>query len=176
MSMDMGTLFAADTGSGADGHPVGARAGSRPEVTAAVTRGVARHLHQHGQAVLLEFPLANGRRADLFGLGQDGRVTIVEVKSSREDFQIDAKWPEYQPWCDELFFAVDEHFPRELLPCECGLIVADAYGGAIIRRPAVHKLAPARRKALMIRAARLASQRLHRLNDPDAPLWGEAAF
>jgi len=140
---------------------------ARPEITLAVCRGACRLLRQAGHSVLLELSLPNGRRADIMAVGGKGDLTIVEVKSSIEDWRVDEKWPEYLDWCDELFFAVPVDFPRELIPEEIGLIVADAYGGEILRRPAKRAVAAARRKALLIDCARLASERLARLEDPD---------
>jgi hypothetical protein len=39
---------------------------------ALLARGVCRALEQLGYASLLEFPLANGRRADILALGRSG--------------------------------------------------------------------------------------------------------
>ena len=50
-------------------------------------------------------------------------------------------------------------FPRQVLPEEPGLIVADGFGGAILREAPVVPLAGARRKALTIAFARLAALR-----------------
>ena len=133
---------------------------SRPEITAALARGVSRVLHDHGLASLLEVPLANGRRADLMGLTAGGEIWIVETKSCVEDFAVDQKWPDYREYCDKFFFAVTEMFPRELLPEDVGLIVADGFGGAILREAPLQTLAGARRKAVTLLFARLAAQRL----------------
>jgi hypothetical protein len=54
---------------------------------------------------------------------------------------------------------VTETFPRELIPEECGLIVADGFGGAILRDSPVRPLAGARRKAVTLLFARLAALR-----------------
>ena len=132
---------------------------SRPETTAAVTRGAARLLSALGYAPLSEVTLPNGRRADLMALGPKGQIFIVEVKSSVDDFRVDAKWPEYRPYCDAFAFAVAPEFPREILPDEPGLIVADGFGGAILREAGVAPLAGARRKALTLAFARLAALR-----------------
>ncbi|WP_309604401.1 DNA repair putative endonuclease MmcB [Phenylobacterium sp.] len=134
-------------------------AGSRPETTAAVTRGAARLLIDLGYAPLAEVTLPNGRRADLLALGRKGEIFIVEVKSSLEDFRADLKWREYQPYCDAFAFAVDPEFPREALPPEPGLIVADGFGGAVLREATAAPLAGARRKALTLAFARLAALR-----------------
>ena len=132
---------------------------SRPETTATVTRGAARLLVALGDAPLTEVTLPNGRRADLMALGPKGQIFIVEVKSGIEDFRVDLKWPEYRPYCDAFAFAVAPEFPREILPEEPGLIVADGFGGAILREAPVEALAGARRKALTLAFARLAARR-----------------
>ena len=132
---------------------------SRPETTATVTRGAARLLSALGYAPLAEVTLPNGRRADLMALGPRGEILIVEVKSGIEDFRVDLKWPEYRPYCDAFAFAVAPEFPREILPEEPGLIVADGFGGAILREAPVAPLVGARRKALTLAFARLAALR-----------------
>lgn len=133
---------------------------SRPEITAALARGVSRLLWDHGLAPVLEAPLANGRRADLMGLSASGEIWIVETKSCLEDFAVDQKWPDYMEYCDRFFFAVTEDFPRELIPEHVGLIVADGFGGAILRESPLRTLAGARRKAVTLQFARLAALRL----------------
>lgn len=132
---------------------------SRPETTAQVTRGAARLLGALGYTPLAEVTLPNGRRADLMALGPRGEIFIVEVKSGIEDFRVDLKWPEYRPYCDAFAFAVGPEFPREILPEEPGLIVADNFGGAVLREAPVEPLAGARRKALTLAFARLAALR-----------------
>ena len=132
---------------------------SRPETTATVTRGAARLLAALGYAPLAEVTLPNGRRADLMALGPKGQIFIVEVKSGVEDFRVDLKWPEYQPYCDAFAFAVAPEFPRDILPDEPGLIIADGFGGAILREAPIATLAGARRKALTLAFARLAAMR-----------------
>lgn len=133
---------------------------SRPETTGAVTRGAARLLDALGYAALAEVGLPNGRRADLMALGPKGQFVIVEVKSSREDYLTDRKWGEYAPYCDAFYFAVAPEFPQGLIPEEPGLIVADGFGGAVIREAPRTPLAPARRKALTLAFGRLAAMRV----------------
>ena len=132
---------------------------SRPETTASVTRGAARLLTALGYSPLAEVTLPNGRRADLMALGRKGEIFIVEVKSSLEDFRCDQKWREYGPYCDAFAFAVSPEFPRGILPEEPGLIVADGFGGAVLREATAAPLAGARRKALTLAFARLAALR-----------------
>ncbi|WP_332773167.1 DNA repair putative endonuclease MmcB [Phenylobacterium sp.] len=132
---------------------------TRPEITAAVTRGAARLLADLGYAPLSEVTLPNGRRADLMALSPKGHIVIVEVKSGLEDYRVDRKWHEYMPYCDSFAFAVAPEFPREILPEEPGLIVCDAFGGAVLREAPTAPLAGARRKALTIAFGRLAAMR-----------------
>lgn len=127
---------------------------------AAICRGAIRHLHDLGFASVTELTLANGRRADIVGLGPDGELFIVEVKSGLADYRSDSKWQDYLPFCDRFAFAVSSAFPHQVIPGGTGLIIADAFGGALVREPATHKLAAARRKAMMLRFARLAASRL----------------
>ena len=135
---------------------------SRPETTQSVTRGAARLLADMGYAPLLEVCLPNGRRADVMALGRKGDIVICEVKSGIEDYRVDRKWPEYAPFCDAFFFAVAPEFPPDILPQEPGLIVADGFGGAVLRDAPVLALAPARRKALTLAFARLGAMRMLR--------------
>ncbi|MDP3852693.1 DNA repair putative endonuclease MmcB [Phenylobacterium sp.] len=132
---------------------------TRPEITAAVTRGAARLLADLGYAPLAEVTLPNGRRADLMALSPRGEIVIIEVKSGLEDYRVDRKWHEYMPYCDRFAFAVAPEFPREILPEEPGLIVCDGFGGAVLREAPVAPLTGARRKALTIAFGRLAAMR-----------------
>ena len=100
---------------------------------ALLARGVCRALEQLGYASLVEFPLANGRRADILALGKTGDLVIVEIKSSVADFRADRKWIAYRDFSDRLYFAVPNDFPRALIPEECGLMVADSFGAAVLR-------------------------------------------
>ncbi|HEX4196110.1 MAG TPA: DNA repair putative endonuclease MmcB [Caulobacteraceae bacterium] len=132
---------------------------SRPETTNAVTRGAARLFLALGYAPLAEVTLPNGRRADLMALGPRGEIAIAEVKSGLDDYRTDRKWAEYAPFCDAFYFAVDAAFPRHILTEGPGLIVADAFGGAVLVEPPIVPLAPARRKVLTVAFARLAAVR-----------------
>ncbi len=132
---------------------------ARPEVTSDVTRGAARLLCALGFAPVAEVTLPNGRRADLMALGPKGEIAIVEVKSSFEDYRVDHKWSEYGPYCDLFYFAVSPNFPQGVIPEEVGLMVADRFGGAVIRESAMTPLAGPRRKALTLAFGRLAALR-----------------
>ena len=136
------------------------------QTAAHLARGTCRALEQLGYASLLEFPLSNGRRADIFALGRAGDLIIVEIKSSVADFRADRKWPDYREFADRFYFAVPSGFPLTLIPEECGLIVADAFAAAMIRDGPIGALAPGRRKALTLRFALAAAARLRRHLDP----------
>ena len=142
---------------------------SVPAVTATLlARGVCRALDQLGYASLVEFPLVNSRRADVLALGKGGELVIVEIKSSVADFRADQKWPAYRDFSDRLYFAVASGFPTVLIPQECGLMVADAFGAAVLRDGSTIPLSPTRRRALTLRFARIAATRLRRSIDPVA--------
>jgi hypothetical protein len=143
---------------------------STAEMTGAalLARGVCRTLEQLGYVSLVEFPLANGRRADILALGKTGDFMIVEIKSSVADFRADRKWSTYRDFSDRLYFAVPNDFPRALIPDECGLMVADAFSAAVLRDSSTMRLDASRRRALTMRFARLAATRLRRLLDPEA--------
>ncbi len=125
-----------------------------------IRRGVQIMLGDEGIAAVAEMTLANGRRADLVGLSRDGTVTIVEIKSSPEDLRADHKWPDYREYCDRLFFATLPDVPQSLFPTDCGFIRADAHGAEMLVDAPEHRLAPARRKAMTLRFARFAADRL----------------
>lgn len=138
----------------------------RRDATEEISRGARRRLAEEGFESLLEFAPTRGLRADLFGVGPAGEIWIVEVKSCWEDYAADAKWPGYLDWCDAFFFAVGGDFPSARLPEEAGLIRADRFEAEVLRRPASRKLAPARRRALLLKVARLGAARLRALQDP----------
>lgn len=131
-----------------------------------LARGVSRALFDLGYASLTEFTLRSGRRVDVMGVDSAGTIAIVEIKSSFEDFRADRKWREYLEFCDRFYFAVPEDFPREVLPADCGLMVADAYGAAVLREAPLRKLNPARRRAQILKFAQAAALRLNRVTDP----------
>ena len=139
---------------------------SRPDLTLAIRRGATRHLRQAGFVVAQEMTFASGRRADLVAIRPNHDIWIIEVKSGLADFRADAKWPHYADYCDALCFAVGLDFPQALIPPGIGLIVADGFGGTLLREPLRLALAPARRKALMLSFAQLVAGRLMRLDDP----------
>jgi hypothetical protein len=141
--------------------------GRQSETALRIRRGTGRLLRSSGFAMVPEFTLATGRRADLIAVGGNGAIWIVEIKSSPEDFYSDGKWPEYRDYCDRLYFAVSMELDHAILPADAGLIVADEWGAEILRHPIETPLVGARRKALTLQIARTAALRLHMLHDPD---------
>ena len=141
--------------------------GRQSERALAIRRGVCRRLRAEGLALIPEVTLRSGRRADLVALAPDGGITIVEIKSSVEDFRADAKWKDYLLHSDHFYFATGPHVPAGIFPREAGLIVADPYGAEILRESACVKMPAATRKEMLIRIARAGALRLHDLEDPD---------
>ncbi len=124
-----------------------------------LARGVCRLMRSLDFATLLEVRPGPARlRVDVMALGPKGELWVIECKSSRADFLSDRKWQGYLEWCDRFFWAVPADFPRDLLPGG-GVILADGFGAEILSMPEPEPLAPARRKALTLRFARLAAWR-----------------
>ena len=140
--------------------------GRQSDTALMIQRGTGRLLRAAGFAVLPEFTLATGRRADIVGLNDAGQIWIVEIKSSLEDYRSDCKWPEYRDYCDRLFFAIPVTMDMGIMPDDAGLIIADNWGAEIIRHPESLALHAARRKAVTLAFARAAALRLHGLYDP----------
>jgi hypothetical protein len=140
--------------------------GRQSETALMIARGVRRLLKAHGFSSVTELPLVDGRRADIVAVNGQGEVLIVEVKSSIADFRADRKWREYAACCDRLYFAISGATPVEIMPADAGLMVADLYGAEILREADLRRMAPSSRRALMLRFAQAAADRLHRLADP----------
>ena len=143
-----------------------------PQPGQRLARGVSRALVAQGFACVEELVPTRGLRVDVMALGPKGEIWIVECKSCRADYQADRKWQGYLDWCDRYFWAVGAEFPVDLLPDGTGLILADAWDAEIIRMPAESRLAPPRRKALMLGFARTSALRLQGARDPGARLSG----
>ena len=142
-----------------------------PPIAADVARGVTRLFCRQDLFAICEMPLPNGRRADLMAINSKGGLTIVEIKVAKADLVGDGKWTDYLEFCDRFFWAVPPHLAHILeeeryLPGDAGLIVADRYDAAIVRQAAQRPLAPARRKAELLRFARRAARRLAAQIDP----------
>jgi hypothetical protein len=129
---------------------------------AEVARGVSRLLLEQGFSPIVEFTLPNGRRLDVAAIGPGGEMLGVEIKVALADLRGDNKWPDYLDYCDLFYFAVPPDFPHEHVPQQPGLIVADRYGGSIIKQAEAQSLHASRRKAVTISFARCAAERLSR--------------
>ena len=142
-----------------------------PPIAADVARGVTRLFCRQDLFAVCEMPLPNGRRADLMAIDSSGGFTIVEIKVAKADLIGDGKWLDYLDYCDRFYWAVPPYLARILdeeryLPGEAGLIVADRYDAAVVREASHRPLAPARRKAELLRFARRAARRLAAQVDP----------
>jgi len=148
-----------------------------PPIAAEVARGVTRLFCRQDLFAICEMPLPNGRRADMMAIDAQGSLTIVEIKVAKADLVGDGKWTDYLEYCDRFFWAVPPHLAHLLeeqrfLPGHAGLIVADRYDAAVVRHAVHRPLAPARRKAELLRFARRAARRLAAQIDPSL---GEAS-
>jgi hypothetical protein len=130
-----------------------------------LARGVCRAFLDKGFAPLVEFSLGNGRRVDVAAIDRSGTVAVAEIKASLADWRADRKWPEYLDYCDFFYFAVAAEFPRAELPAEHGLMIADRFGADVARPAPRRRLNANRRRALTLRFARAAAERLQRQHD-----------
>ena len=131
-----------------------------PETTRLLTRGVCKLFQDLGFGTLTEFKLANGRRVDVMAIDRNGEFVIVEVKSTVADYRGDRKWQEYLAFCERFYFAVPAGFPVDMMPEDCGLIVADPFAAAVRRESLTQKLNTNRKRRQLIRFALAASSRL----------------
>jgi len=137
-----------------------------------LARGVCRLFRHMGFTPIIEYPLGNGRRADVAGINRKGMIVIAEVKSGLPDFRSDGKWPDYLAFCDCFYFAVAADFPTDVFdPANdhmqrAGVIVADRFGASILREADEIRMNAARRHAETLRFARRAAARLHHVMDP----------
>lgn len=132
------------------------------QITDRVTRGVCRMLNELGYETLREFRVGSNRRVDVIGLNADGEFIIVEVKSTTADFRSDRKWREYLVFCEKFYFAVPENFPQSMLPEECGVVVADGFGGVVRRQSPIGSMNGNRKRSQLVRFAMTAGNRLRR--------------
>src|SRR5258708_19885273 len=137
-----------------------------PDSAMDVACGVSRLLLAEGLSPIVEFSLPNNRRLDVAALGPDGTIAGIEIKVSVADLRADDKWPDYLSFCDLFFFAVPPEFPLDTLPSTTGLIVADRFGGQIIRESQRKMLHASRRRALTLRFAMTAPEPLVRAFHP----------
>ena len=70
------------------------------------------------------------------------------------------------PWAEVPRVLARSRRLLEVLPEDCGLLAADAYGAVVLRPAPERPLNGARRRALLLRFAAAAAQRLQRLTDP----------
>ena len=162
-----------------DSHSVTAPGGgAQPHSAQDVARGIMRLFARNDIWCLGEISLKNGRRADLMGIDAKGLVVIVEIKVARGDLLGDGKWPDYLDFCDRFFWGVPPGLDRAPLqteayqPDRCGVIVADAYDGEILRHAPLEPLVAARRKVQVERLARIAMRRHAGLLDPHIGAFG----
>lgn len=135
-------------------------------ISSRISRGTRRLVGALGYSSVCELTLPNGRRADIVAISGSGHIIIVEVKSSVADFRSDHKWRDYADYCDQLFFAVAPEGPRDIIPEDVGLIVADAYAAEFLRDSPQATIPSARRRAVLLAFARHAADRLLALQDP----------
>ena len=128
--------------------------------TQRITDAIARSYFGQGDGVLREFKLKNRRRVDLVTINDKGWITIIEIKSSPEDFLSDKKWDEYIDWADQFYFGVAHNFPISILPKEHGIITTDGFDVYQAQPSPIHKLNGSRRNNLICKMAKASMRRI----------------
>ena len=128
--------------------------------TRRITDAIARSYYGQGDGVLREFRLKVRRRVDLITITDKGLITIIEIKSSPEDFRSDKKWGEYIEWADRFYFGVGDNFPIDILPKEHGIIKTDGFDCHEARASPMNKLNGPRRNTLVRSIAKTSMRRI----------------
>ena len=128
--------------------------------TRRITDAIARSYYGQGDGVLREFRLKVRRRVDLITMTSKGLITIIEIKSSPEDFRSDKKWGEYIEWADQFYFGVAHNFPIGILPKEHGIITTDGFDVYQAQPSPVQKLNGSRRNNLIRKMAKASMRRI----------------
>ena len=128
--------------------------------TQRITDAIARSYYSQGDGVLREFRLKVRRRVDLITMTNKGLITIIEIKSSPEDFRSDKKWGEYIEWADRFYFGVGDNFPIDILPKEHGIIITDGFDCHEARPSSVNSLNGSRRNTLVRNMAKMSMRRI----------------
>ena len=134
--------------------------------TRRITDAIARSYYGQGDGVLREFRLKVRRRVDLITMTDKGWITIIEIKSSPEDFCSDKKWGEYIDWADQFYFGVADNFPIDILPKQHGIIITDGFDCYETRPSPLNMLNGSRRNTLVRNMAKASMRRIeHKRND-----------
>ena len=88
--------------------PVEAKKLTRKEKTEVLKIAAAMYMSKRDFWPSFEVQINLHLRADLICVSRDYRIVIVEVKSSKADFESDKKWERYLPFCDEFYFCADD--------------------------------------------------------------------
>ena len=89
------------------------------ETALAVQRGVGRLMRCLGFAILNEFTLATGRRADVIALGDSGAIWIVEIKFQSKIFALIRNGPSTGN-CVPVLLCIPQTLDPEIIPFEAG--------------------------------------------------------
>ena len=129
-----------------------------------MTRGVCRLFQNLGFGTLTEFKLSNGRRVDVMAVDRNGDFVIVESKVQSRTIVRTGNGT--NTWYSaNVSILPAGWFPVEIMPDDCGLIVADPYDAAVRRESTAKKLNANRKRRQLIRFALAASDRLRQMGE-----------
>lgn len=119
----------------------------------------ARYFTKKLWAVHFEVGLkkGGGLRADVMALNLGALLTMVECKSSVQDFRSDKKWQSYLQYCDKLYFAMDDptyQKVKDQIPKGVGIMVVAENGWPrIMQSASYHDIDDEIRMDLILRMA-----------------------
>ncbi len=141
--------------------------GRQSERALKIQRGVQRYLRVLGLTSLPEVTLASGRRLIWSLLARNQRSGSSRSNHPLKTSRQTTSGMNTVIIATVCFFATSADVPQDIFPEETGFILADDYMAEIIREAPEHKLSAATRKAVILRFAQAAANRLHDLTDPN---------
>ena len=99
---------------------------------------VSKYFLDKRQAVNFEIGLKNGLRADVLSVSMQSKITMIETKSSVQDFRNDKKWQRYLDYCHQMYFCMDVKTYKKVkleIPKGIGVfVVSDSLGLKIFQK------------------------------------------
>ena len=118
---------------------------------------VSHYFLDKRQAVNFEIGVKEGLRADVLSVSMRSKITMIETKSSVQDFRTDKKWQRYLKYCHQFYFAVDVATYKKIkddIPKGIGVfVVSDRLGIKIFQKASNREVDP---KLLLDTVTRLA--------------------
>lgn len=120
-------------------------------------------LYKLGYVATVELVLDNGKRVDVVGYNEHGRIIVIEVKASAADFKGDNKWDTYLNYCDQFFFLYDGYYSEREFGEEkmkAGLLKVEGKSLKIHKEEELKKHEPKNRNKVIFDIGRALSKKM----------------